>query len=42
MIQCEQQGLETHTIKCIVIEYNVPVKDHHVSDDCIIESSNDH
>ena len=26
----------------VVIEYNVSVKDHHVRDDCNIESSNDH
>ena len=26
----------------VVIDYNVPVKDHHVRDDCNIETSNDH
>ena len=25
----------------VVIEYNVPVKDHNNADDCIIETSND-
>ena len=39
MIQCEQQCyMELN----VVIDYNVPVKDHHVSDDCNIETSNDH
>ena len=37
MIQCEQQCyMELN----VVIDYNVLMKNHHVSDDCNIETSN--
>ena len=37
----EQQGLETLELS-VVIEYNVPVIDHHIRYGCNTDTSNDH